>query len=270
MRLAWLTDIHLNLVSADRWWDLMDSVKHGADIVAISGDIAESPTVSECLAKIARVIKKPIYFVLGNHDFYRGSVASTRKQITRIAQDSQYLHYLTAMQSVELTPKTALIGHDGWADTNFGDYRRSDVILGDHQLIAELAPWFDGARIDKSNLRRAMTSLAAAAARHFKVVLEEAASKHSNVIAVTHIPPFQEAALYRRQPSDDHFLPYFACRIVGDVMRSIMQQHPNSNLLVLCGHTHSQAEVQVLDNLRVLTGAAEYGRPRICQILDVE
>ena len=70
MRLAWLTDIHLNFVGADRLWELMVAVERSADIVAISGDIAESPSVSEYLAKMARFIRKPIYFVLGNHGGY--------------------------------------------------------------------------------------------------------------------------------------------------------------------------------------------------------
>ena len=82
MKLAWLTDIHLNLVGADRLWELMVAVERSADIVAISGDIAESPSVSEYLARMARFIRKPIYFVLGNHDFYGGSVANTRKQVS--------------------------------------------------------------------------------------------------------------------------------------------------------------------------------------------
>ena len=99
------------------------------------------------------------------------------------------------MLCVELTPNTAIIGHDGWADTNFGDYSNSNVVLSDHYLIEELIPWF---RLDKANLRRAMTSLAAAAAEHFQVVLEEAASKYRNVIAITHVPPFREASSLSR------------------------------------------------------------------------
>ena len=49
-----------------------------------------------------------------------------------------------------------------------------------------------------------------------------------------------------------------------------MRAHPKSNLLVLCGHTHGGGEIKVLDNLRVLTGEAEYGRLRITGILAVE
>jgi hypothetical protein len=39
---------------------------------------------------------------------------------------------------------------------------------------------------------------------------------------------------------------------------------------VLCGHTHGGGEILVAENLRVVTGPAEYGKPEIQQIMDVE
>jgi predicted MPP superfamily phosphohydrolase len=56
---------------------------------------------------------------------------------------------------------------------------------------------------------------------------------------------------------------------VGEVMQKVMRAHPTSNLLVLCGHTHGGGELQVQDNLRVLTGEAQYGKPRINRILEM-
>ena len=41
-------------------------------------------------------------------------------------------------------------------------------------------------------------------------------------------------------------------------------------MTVLCGHTHSAGEAQVLPNLRVLTGGAEYGRPELQRVLAVD
>jgi hypothetical protein len=170
----------------------------------------------------------------------------------------------------ELTPRTAIVGHDGWADGRLGDYDNSEVILNDHLLIADLAVCWNGLNLDKRRLRPILIALADEAARHFETVLEAAASKYPNVIAVTHVPPFREAAWYQGKPSNDDFLPYFASKIVGDVMRKMMEAHPRSSLLVLCGHTHGGGEIKVLDNLRVLTGEAEYGKLRINGILAVE
>jgi hypothetical protein len=48
------------------------------------------------------------------------------------------------------------------------------------------------------------------------------------------------------------------------------RSYPKCQILVLCGHTHHGGEVQMVENLRVVTGAAEYGRPQIQRIMDVE
>jgi len=57
---------------------------------------------------------------------------------------------------------------------------------------------------------------------------------------------------------------------VGDVMLAVMRGHPNSQLLVLCGHTHGGGEIQPADNIRVLTGEAEYQKPRINRVLEIK
>ena len=49
-----------------------------------------------------------------------------------------------------------------------------------------------------------------------------------------------------------------------------MNSHPQSRLTVLCGHTHSGGKLQVLDNLQVLTGKAEYGHPKVEAVLDID
>jgi hypothetical protein len=41
-------------------------------------------------------------------------------------------------------------------------------------------------------------------------------------------------------------------------------------MTVLCGHTHSSGEAQILPNLRVLTGGAVYGKPALQRVLEVE
>ena len=270
MRLAWLTDIHLNFVDARAVRGFFESVAEEADALAISGDIGESHNVCHYLRTIEEIVEKPIYFVLGNHDFYRGSIPQVRRIVSGLANESRHLKYLTAMGVEELTPRTVIIGHDGWPDAGFGDYLGSDVILNDHLLIAELLVCWNGVSLDKQRLKPILTALAEEAARHFEGVLAAAASKYPNVIAVTHVPPFREAAWYQGKTSAEDFLPYFASKAVGDVIVRVMQAHPNSSLLVLCGHTHGGGQLQVLDNLRVLTGEAKYGKLKLLRCLEVE
>ena len=197
MRLAWLTDIHLNFLDASERRRFLESVKDQADVVAVSGDIGESHNVAKYLQEMEEVVQKPIYFVLGNHDFYRGSIAKTRVQVAELAKESKCLNYLTVMGVAELTPTTAIVGHDGWPDGRLGDYDGTTVILSDHSLIEEIARSYQYFYLDKYSLRATMTALADEAERHFERVVTEAAVKYRQVIVVTHIPPFREAAWYR-------------------------------------------------------------------------
>ena len=269
MRLVWLTDIHLNFLQSCQRRQFLQTVKEAADAVAVSGDIGESVDVAQYLSEMGEVIQKPIYFVLGNHDFYRDSIAGTRRRTAVLAQESEHLHYLTSLGVVELTPRTAIVGHDGWADGRLGDFEETQVILSDHSLIKEIASSYRYFHLDKYSLKATMTALADEAARHFERVLEEAAAKYEEIIAVTHVPPFREAAWHEGKVSSDDFLPYFACKVVGDVMRKVMLSHPQFRLLVLCGHTHSGGHVQTATNIDVLTGEARYGHPTIQRVLEV-
>jgi len=130
--------------------------------------------------------------------------------------------------------------------------------------------WHGTPSLDKVNLLKTLQTYADEAARHFENVLEEATSQYHRIIGITHVPPFREAAWYQEKVSDDDFLPYFSCKAVGDVMKQVMRANPQSTLLVLCGHTHGGGELQVLDNLRVLTGETQYGHPKIQRILEIE
>jgi hypothetical protein len=46
-----------------------------------------------------------------------------------------------------------------------------------------------------------------------------------------------------------------------------MIAHPDARMTVLCGHTHGAGVVDVLPNLRVVTGGADYGAPALQDVL---
>lgn len=269
MRLAWATDIHLDHATESARRRFCESVNERADALVLTGDIAESHILGSSLRMLAELTAVPVYFVLGNHDFYRGSVAATRRIVGYVVSDMPGLVYLSQAEVVELTPRTALVGHDGWGDGRFGDLDGSEEILNDFLLIDELRCWRDMHTLDKPALRRVLAALGDEAAEYLKSVLIPAAEKYPHVIVATHVPPFREAAWYAGRPSNDRFLPFFSCKAVGDVLLEAARAHPVCQILVLCGHTHGGGDLQVLDNLRVVTGPAEYGRPEIQQITDV-
>lgn len=265
VRAAWMTDIHLNFLDDWRRRIFLESVQAAApDVLLISGDIGEAPTVERYLEEMLERLSCRICVVLGNHDFYRGSIADVRQRIAALARRCQHLHYLTAEHVVALSPSTSIVGHDGWADARMGNFLRSEIMLNDYLLIAELACG------NKTDLARTLNALGDEAAAHLRAALPEALRDHRQVVVLTHVPPFPEACSFRNRPATDDWLPHFACQAVGDVLREVMQQHLDRRMLVLCGHTHGAAQAEVLPNLTVMTGGSEYGEPVVQRVFEFE
>jgi Icc protein len=263
MRLAWLTDVHLNFVPIEGRRQFYASIREThPDAVLLSGDIAEGVDLLDFLHEIERGLAMPIYFVLGNHDFYRSSFADVRKRVRSLGMPN--LLWLTDSGVQLLGEETALIGHDGWADGRFGDYFHSRVFLNDYVLIKEFAGLTASSRLEFMN------RLADEAAAKISKKLSEACGLRRRIILVTHVPPFREACWYEGKPSDDEWLPHFASKAMGDAIVEVMDRHPQCDLLVLCGHTHGQGMVQIRPNVLVKTGGAEYRRPIVQEILDVK
>ena len=139
MRIAWTTDLHLNFVSdadIDRFVEELRNVR--ADAVLVGGDIGEADSFAEFLKRLADALGLPVHFVLGNHDYYNGSISGVREVARALNGRSDLLNWLTESGPIWLTDRTALIGHGGWGDARVADFQKSDVVLNDYLLIDEL------------------------------------------------------------------------------------------------------------------------------------
>lgn len=263
-RFAWATDIHLDFVSYGGVAEFCRRVARAScDALVITGDIGESTSIIGYLETLAARINVPIYFVLGNHDFYGSRIAEVRRQVTELAAVHQRLSYLPAAGVVRLTERVALIGCDGWGDARLGNGFDSRVELQDHYLIRDLAALPTVGRFAR------VRALGEEEAERARVLLTAALAEHEHVVFATHVPPFREACWHQGKVSDDDWLPHFTCRAVGDVLLGIMREHPTRRLTVLCGHTHGAGFARVLPNLVVYTGGARYGSPTLQQTINV-
>ncbi len=267
-RFAWLTDIHLNFLGVSDLQNFMSQVAeldvHG---YVISGDIGEADSVAEYLKAFAHIVGRPVYFVLGNHDFYRSGVAQVRQQIMTQISGIPNLHYLTLTDHVELTPDAVIVGHDAWADGRYGDFPASTLMLNDYVLIRELAEALTQGR---EALWQALQALADEAAQTLAQRLERALERYTLVFVTMHPPPFIENTLFNGQPSPANSLPHFSCKAVGDVLLTMADRYPTKRLIVVCGHTHAASETYLRPNLQVISGAAAYRAPRVQRIFSVE
>lgn len=261
-KIVWVTDIHLNFLGTQDLERFIGMIqKESADVLLVGGDIAEAPNVSSYLQILEQSLDSQIYFVLGNHDFYNGSLSKVIGDVRKISKVSKRLVFLDDIRYVELTKDVALVGHSSWADGRLGDYDESQVMLNDYVLIEEFR------RLTKAQRLQKLHELGDNAASQLKRGIETALKDYNKLLCLTHVPPFRESCWHKGKISDDYHLPHFACKVVGDVMRSIMESYPERYLTVLCGHTHSSGRTQVLDNIEVITGDAKYGQPKIQQVI---
>ncbi len=259
MKLAWLTDIHLDFLSPKKLNEFFQDMREQTcDTLLITGDIAEAPTIKFYLQYLKKQIPVPIYFVLGNHDFYHGSIAEVSRKI------QHHEGWLTKGDIIPLSSTRALIGHDGWADGRLGNYASSSVMLNDYVLIKELT------NLSKKERLKVLNDLGDKAAAELKPTLERTLQQYSHVYCATHVPPFKEACWHEGKISNDDWLPHFTNKAIGDMLCIAMEKHPDKMLTVLCGHTHSGGYSKILPNLEVKTGSAVYGKPQIQEILYID
>ena len=267
-KIAWLADIHLNFLKpAERAQFYNHVAETDADEILITGDIAEAKDVCVILKEFSQHVSVPIYFVLGNHDYYFGSVSGVREDIRALCKQNNKLVWLGNPEIIMLNDDTELLGHDGWADARYGDYDHSAVNLNDSRLIAELYQAF---LLNKSALKNEMQKLADAVAKILEQTLMSAITANiKKVIIATHVPPVPECSWHKDHPSNENWLPYFASKATGDVILDVAQHHKDINFLVLCGHTHTARTVKFLNNLEIKAGSAQYYSPELQDVIRI-
>lgn len=263
MKFLWLTDIHINfLEDEERKKFYHEIINTKCEAILIGGDIAEGPSVSVLLKEIVDTIKKPIYFVLGNHDYYFEQIKNVKQKIMQLMKVEPLLKWLPACEPIKLKSGIILVGQDGWADGRYGDYANSTVSINDSRLITDL---FQSKILGKYQLLEKMQYLADTDAQQLKEKIQQSISQFNpqKIIILTHVPPFKEACLYEGKISSDDCLPYFSSKATGDVLREFAEKNPTIEFLVLCGHTHGYANYMPLKNLTIKVGKAEYYKPEL-------
>lgn len=282
-KLAWCTDVHLdflgeNINSIIKFGESL--IEDNPDTILITGDISISKHLVYHLSILERVVQRPIYFVLGNHDYYGSSVAGVRKEMSGLGNVSQYLKYLPSTPYVNLSPTTALIGHDGWYDAGYGNAKKSKFVMNDWFKIHEF--------VDKNVIDRAlMYGYASAGAPNYPQIIEiskklaleatihvmnsikAALRYHKVIIIATHFPPFEEAHFHNGEKASVEHLPWYTNKMMGDMLRQAAKAYPNIHFEVFAGHTHGKIDVKIDNNLFCHVGGANYNNPTLQNVIEV-
>lgn len=275
MRAVWLTDLHLvflrdpdsGVFDAEYFTFVKSVCDLDPDVVFITGDIGEAPETIGFLSGLDAEWKCPIYFVLGNHDYYRSSIAEMRRVVTNKFCSDPRLTFLTAAGVVKLTDEVGLVGHDGWPDGRDGDYGcdGKQDFFNDFKYIEELKVTRGDVDYERwPTLKR----LADEAATHLEDALGHAVGQFQHVYVLTHFPPFREVAFLKGRMVDSHQSSRCVSKAVGDVILRFAEGNPDTRFTVLCGHMHSKATYEPRENLVVFSGSATYGAPGVASVFE--
>ena len=265
MRLTWVTDPHFNHVALPAWRRWVDDVTSSQpDALLITGDISESHDIVFQLERIADAVDCPTHFVLGNHDFYRGSIAGTRAKVVDVSRQRPAICYLSDSDPIEIASDVFLVGDDGWGDALVGDYENSSIRLNDFRLIDDFV------QSDPDDWKELLIQQGHESAKRVQQKLAGLPENAKHVLLLTHVPPFRESCWYMGQTTDDNWAPFFVCGSMGEVLLEADKLRPERKITVLCGHTHHDGVAEMTENLVVHTGAAEYGSPGIEAIVNVD
>lgn len=268
MRLVWATDVHLNFIDEAHARNIFCPaiLQSAPDAILLGGDIAEAPSLEPWLWRLTALLAPlPIYFVLGNHDYYHSAISTVRAQMASLSEVDG-LGWLPRTGPIPLTDGTMLVGHGGWGDGRHGDFLATPIRINDHVLIEELAG------IERPMLLAKLHALGDEAAASLRRDIHTALSAGARALVIlTHVPPFIEACWHdgATPALSSPWLPDFTCRAVGDMLLEEAAANPAVDLRVLCGHTHGAGTATIRDNLWVQTGGADYGSPGIAGIIDL-
>lgn len=274
MRLGWITDPHINFCTVITKNKLYESInKQNLDALVVTGDVAEGDIVRGVMLDMQQHVTCPIYFVLGNHDYYNMSIERVREIMREVFSCDKddlpkqnraiWLPAVGQQDFVELTPDVALCGHDGWYDGGYANWFTSRVIMSDYQVITEFKYLYPALLFDK------LQELAKESADYVYNVLPKAFETHNTVYLATHVPVFPENAVYNGNVSDNNWMPHFSNKHMGDAILDVMSDYPTKQLVVLQGHSHGKANFHPTSNVTSLTGFARYRQPMLNNIFEI-
>lgn len=265
-RLAWVTDPHFDHASVGAITAHVASL-HGEapDAVLVTGDFATAASLPRWLRAYRRMVECPVYFILGNHDFWGGSVAEGREAALRAASGLEGLTYLTRAEPVTLTPGVALVGHDGWYDARAGRWQEARFRMQDWELVAEYAG--KGSHADVVSASRA---LADAGREELVPKVAAAARGHATVLVATHVPPWPRAVGTGRHPDGLWIAPWYVAQGLGEDLERVAAAHPAVEFRVFAGHDHARRPgMTIAPNLTCHVGRARYGHPVVERVMEL-
>lgn len=271
-QIIWGTDLHYNFPKHHELVEIHQSIRAKIDsevqnalsenrepnetlAVIITGDTSEAHLLKSHLTLIRTQLKLPVFFVCGNHDYWKKKLSTTKELITKMSEETD-VKWLGAIPYAKLTEKTAIVGHDGWYDARYGDWENSNFFMNDWNYIPE----FHGKT--KKQIVDFCRELAQISTDHIELGFKKAVDDgFKHIIVATHVPPFRESSIYGGRKSEETAVCWYTNCALGEKLYELSFENPDVDVTVLCGHTHNGITNKILKNLTVHVGSAQYYNP---------
>jgi len=257
-KFLWYSDTHFNrslFLSKTRFVNHIK--KEGPKGIFLTGDISCGLFIKSDLEYFAKNIVCPIYFVLGNHDYYYSSFNEIHDQMSWLTKKYKNLIWLTKSEPIELNEEVCLLGTEGWYDSSLGNY----------QYIKYTTDWFlikEPRRLPSFQDRIDFFRTKANDSVDFIVKhLDKLFDKYKTIYFLTHFPPWKEATRDQGTFLEPFWLPYNVNNRLGKKIEELMSGHKKRNIIVLAGHTHSSSHIRISKNIQCIVSDAKYfGQPK--------
>jgi len=253
-KFLWFTDTHLDKVAP---WNLIKFILHirkeNPKGIFLTGDISNGLLTTTHLELLARFIKCPIYFVLGNHDYHFSSIEEMHKKVRALCRKHPNLVWMRDAGVVHINDEVCLIGSEGWYDAE----------RGRPEYLKFTFDWFmtkDFRNLpDMSSRIEAWKRLADESSHDLTDKLEKAIEqKYKNIYVLTHFPPWKEATRDVGTFMEKFWLPYNVNIRLGKALEAGMAEHKKRYMTVLAGHTHTDCWIHVARNIECKVSKAKY------------
>lgn len=270
MKFIHLSDIHLNFCSLEnpnaskirkKFIDqIYDHISLGAKFILLTGDIAEAPSLTSELFWLSENIKRPIYYLLGNHDIWFSNFDTARFYARSIEQfvPNKNLNYLTEKNPIPLEDGVWLIGVDGWYDCrNFkrnliNDFQNGSEAISDFEFIADLA----SVAVPEEKLQLVQNIADMQIGWLYDKIQAALRKNPKKIIIGTHVPPVN----FKVPDKIENHPGFYSSRNLMEMLLTQAEQNKEIEFYVFCGHTHWGGNLE-LDNLKIYSKVSEYGAP---------
>lgn len=237
------TDLHLNRTlpfGVKRFIKRINS--ENASGLFITGDITSGSSLERHLTMLGQGIKCPIYFVLGNHDFHGREIEETYELVRNVCSQYTNLRWLSNEDVISLNDEVAIVGTEGWYDIEVGNpwYIR---LTSDWFMIPELF-----SMITMNQRLEYFRAFAATSADFISKRIDKALEAHSDVIVLTHVPPWAEMLIKSSSLMENFWLPYNSNIRMGKAIEETMVGRADKHCTIYAGHTHIPAQYRVSNN----------------------